>query len=77
MARMCGLRRSTRFLVLWTALCALVLVLLAPGRSQVADPRCFEYCNLVPQLASLVTAGVIVAWLAVVVLFALLRGPQK
>jgi hypothetical protein len=73
MSDMLRIRRSTRFLLLWTALCGVALVLLAPGLSHVADPRCFEYCDLVPRLASLAATVVIVVWLAVVLLVAWLR----
>jgi hypothetical protein len=59
------LREPWRFVILWTALCAIPVYWLIEKALQPVDPRCFEYCGLYGEVAGIVVPTIMVIWIAV------------
>ena len=62
------LRQPTRFLLLWTAICAVPIYVVVSEAMQPVPESCFEWCDIAWPIARMVTTVVGVIWLVVVVL---------
>ena len=61
-------RRSTRFLVYWTVLCAVPAVWLVARAAASVSPGCREWCGLDVQVAGTLIPIIVVIWVAVIAL---------
>jgi hypothetical protein len=72
------LREPWRFVLAWTALCAILVALLLSKLSEPISPRCIDNCDLTRVLAAFGVLIIVMGWFVVIaiVLTAFRRGER-